>query len=83
MAAGTASVDIVTANYVLLGTAPLILQQSSGPGMVVAVAASLPAANAPGLSIAPGRAPLSITGASNVYGRAIRSAGKVIVATLA
>jgi len=83
MAVGTASVDIVTANYVLVGVAPMILQLSVGSAAVIAVATSLPGPTAVGLRIEPGDPLLPITGVGNVYARAIRNPGKIVAAILA
>jgi hypothetical protein len=83
MAVGTSAVDLVPANYVLIGVAPLILQARPGASILVAVATSLPGPTAAGLSLEPGSSPLAITGTGNVYGRALKSATKVVAAILA
>ena len=83
MAASTTSVALASSAFVLVGVAPLILQAVPGSTIVVAVAPSLPAANAAGLRLEPGDPPLPITGAANVYARSVSATGKVISAVLA
>lgn len=83
MAVGTASVDLTSGAFVLIGVAPVIVQIIAGSEALIAVAATLPGPTAAGLRLSAGATPLPITGTGNVYARSIKATGKITVATLA
>lgn len=83
MAVGTAATAL-TATWVSLGNAPMIVQVQGNPSpALIAAASTQPSAGAAGISIEPGDAPLSISGVGQIWARAVRTSSRIVAAVLA